>query len=141
MFGPKPPEAAGEAQGVVGGEDRDADLPGQALVLQQLQTVPQGQAVRSEQLRGGGHKNAVGLVHAQAAQGGAGLGFHQVGTAVGADGGDRDAERIGPRHDVADSALGLGRAARQVEHAQPRAGGDLQDIAHLGRAGEAFDQL
>ncbi len=125
------PEPAGHAHRIVGGVDRDANPVEQAFVAEPLHPVPERRPVRAEEIAGLLHQNGVGAFEPQALQRRAGLGLDEVGAAIAAGGLHHHAEGRGAGHQLADHPLGAAAKGR-VQEGDAGAGGDLQDVAHLG---------
>jgi len=109
-------EAFHHPERIVGGEDRDPDIFKQALVAQLQEPRPKRRTVRSEKVAGRLDDDGVGALQPQASQRGPGLGLDMVGTPVGAAGLQHHAKAARPWQLLADHVVGIGRAARGVEH-------------------------
>ena len=110
----------------------DADLVEQALVAQAGQAVPQGRAMRAEQLGGRMDDDGVGAFQAQATQAVAGLGLDIVRAPVRTRGRQGHPERDGTGNQVAENGFGPAIDARGVEDRQARAVGDRKNVTGLG---------
>ena len=101
-------EAFGDADRIIRGIDRNADLFAEPRVAQRAQTLPELRAQRREQVGGGRRQDRINPVNAQTRHLGANLGFDELGASVGPDGGDRQAERQRTRQRWGQQGFGAG---------------------------------